>query len=585
MATRSRLHLGGDAATDAFGRAGTAWVHCRAVTAVFDLADRYVADVAVRDAFVATMLGAAGHEDDMTDYSPDGVEARAALTRSTLREVETATPDTNSDRVCRDFMAERLQLDVARHDAGESWRALSNIASPVQTIRQLFDLCPRDTEDDWHHIATRMAKVPRSVEGLEATLRHGLDLGLPAARRQALECAGQAEVWGGLEAGDDAPFFAALAQSCPHPGLRDELDSAATAATAAYAELATFLREEYAPRVPDRDPVGRDRYLLAARDFLGSSVDPEETYAWGWDELHRIEDEMNQVAQRISPGASAEEAIELLNSDPARAMHGTDNLQRFLQHLTDTAIAELNGKHFDIPEAIRRCECMIAPAGSAAAMYYTPPSEDMSRPGRTWYPASARSEFPVWAEVTTAYHEGVPGHHLQVGLAATLTHDLSRYQRTLGMVSGHAEGWALYAERLMGELGYLENPDYLMGLLSSQIFRTMRVIVDIGLHLELPIPAGEENAGRRWSWELAVPFADRYSPIRGEFTRSEVVRYLGLPAQAISYKVGEREWLELRAEARRRDGAAFDLKAFHTRALRLGSLGLDQLRTEMLAAA
>jgi uncharacterized protein (DUF885 family) len=553
------------------------------VTAIFDLADRYVAEVAARDAFVATMLGATGHDEDMTDYSPDGVEARAALTRATLSEVEHTAPQTDADRVCRDFMIERLQLDVERHDAGESWRALCNIASPVQAIRQVFDLCPRSTQEDWRHIAARMAKVPASVAGLAATLRHGLELGLPAARRQAQECATQASVWGG-EAEDDTPFFLALAQSCPHDALRIDLDSAARCATQAYAGLARFLREEYAPAAPDHDAVGRERHALAARDFLGCSVDPDETYAWGWEELHRIEDEMRQVAQRISPGARVDEAIELLNTDPARAMHGTDSLQRFLQELTDRAIAELNGRHFDIPQEICRCECMIAPAGSAAAPYYTPPSEDMSRPGRTWYPASARTEFPVWAEVSTAYHEGVPGHHLQVGLGATLTRELSRYQRALGMVSGHAEGWALYAERLMAELGYLENPDYLMGMLSAQIFRAMRVIVDIGLHLELPIPPGEEHAGERWSWDLALPFANRYSPIRGEFTRSEVVRYLGMPAQAISYKVGERVWLQLREEARQRDGAAFDLKAFHTRALRLGSLGLDQLRAEMTAA-
>jgi uncharacterized protein (DUF885 family) len=554
------------------------------VTAIFDLADRYVADVAALDAFAATMLGVPGREEDMTDHSPDGVEARAELTRSTLRELERTDPYSAADRVCRDFMIERLSLDVQRHDAGEGWRALANIASPVQSMRMIFDLCPRDTEDDWRHISVRMAKVPASVDGLEATLRHGLQQGLPAARRQALECAMQSAVWGGQD-GTDTPFFQALAGSCPHEALRAELHTAARAATHAYADLSRFLREEYAPAAPERDAVGRERYMLATRDYLGSSVDPEETYAWGWEELHRIEREMDEVAAQIHPGSTAEEAIELLSTDPARAMHGTENLQRFLQELTDAAITELNGKHFDIPEEIRRCECMIAPAGSAAAMFYTAPSEDMSRPGRTWYPASARSEFPVWAEVTTAYHEGVPGHHLQVGLAVTLTEELSRYQRTLGMVSGHAEGWALYAERLMGELGYLEKPDYRMGLLSSQIFRTMRVIVDLGLHLELPIPAGEENAGQRWSWGLAVPFADRYSPIRGEFTRSEVVRYLGLPGQAISYKIGERAWLEVRDETRRREGAAFDLKAFHNRALRLGSLGLDQLRAEMLAAA
>lgn len=547
---------------------------------IFDIADDHVSGVAAMDAFAATLLGAPGAEEAMTDYSPDGLDARAELTRSTLAKLRSTAAEDTRERICRDFMIERLEVESDQHAAGETWRLLRNIASPVQAVRQIFDLCPQRTEEDWGHIAARMAKVPEALVGLGASLRHALAIDRPAARRQALVCAAQAATWGGE--GGETPFFLVLAARCPYDDLRDQLDRGARAATQAYAGLARFLRDEYAPAAPERDAVGPDRYRLAARQFLGSDVDLRETYAWGWDEMHRIEAEMERVAGRISPGAGVGEVIELLTSDPARSIEGTDNLQRFLQGLTDTAIAELNGTHFDIPEAIRRCECLIAPPGGAAAMYYTPPSEDMSRPGRTWYPANGRTVFPVWAEVTTAYHEGVPGHHLQVGLVATLAGELSRYQRTFGMVSGHSEGWALYAERFMGELGYLENPDYELGLLSSQIFRTMRVVVDIGLHLELAIPDGEESAGQRWSWELALPFAERYAPYGADFPRSEVERYLGLPGQAISYKVGERVWLDVREQARRREGADFDLKAFHTRALRLGPLGLDQMRREML---
>jgi uncharacterized protein (DUF885 family) len=553
------------------------------VSAIFDLADRYTVELAGHEALVATLLGVPGHEEDMTDHSPDGVEARADLSRRTIAELRHADADNDADRVCRGFMLERLEVDVEMHEAGESWRPLRNIASPVQQIRQIFDLCPQESVEDWRHIAARLAEVPRSIEGLEATLRRGLDRGLPAARRQALVCAQQAAVWGGME-GHGTSFFLALAQRCPHDGpLRADLESEAHKATQAYADLASFLRDDYAPAVPDRDPVGRERYRLASRAFLGSEVDPDEAYAWGWDEMHRLEAEMVRVADKISPGAGVDTVIELMTTDPTRAVHGADNLQRFLQELTDNAIAELNGTHFDIPPQIQRCECMIAPPGGAAAMYYTPPSEDWKRPGRTWYPTSGRTVFPLWNEVSTAYHEGVPGHHLQLGIMACLKQNLSRYQRTIGFVSGHGEGWALYAERLMGELGYLENPDYELGMLVSHLFRAKRVVVDIGLHLEMAIPDGEENAGQRWSWDLAIPFVDHHSPIPGDFTRSEVERYLGMPAQAISYKVGERAWLDIRAEMRRRQGADFDLKAFHTQALQLGSLGLDQMRNEMLA--
>jgi uncharacterized protein (DUF885 family) len=255
----------------------------------------------------------------------------------------------------------------------------------------------------------------------------------------------------------------------------------------------------------------------------------------------------------------------------------------WLQELHDQALAELHGRHFDIPEPIRKIEVMIPPPGGAAAAYYTGPSEDLSRPGRTWWPTGGNMKFPKWGDVTTVYHEGVPGHHLQVATAQMQRENLSRYQRLLTFISGHGEGWALYAERLMGELGYLENPDYYLGMLSGQALRAVRVIVDIGMHLELPIPAGERfHPGEVWNYDLAVDFSTQRTGRPKWFMESEIVRYLGWPAQAISYKVGERFWLEVREAAKKAKGAAFDLKAFHTHALNVGPMGLEQLQRELI---
>src|ERR1035437_1079392 len=233
----------------------------------------------------------------------------------------------------------------------------------------------------------------------------------------------------------------------------------------------------------------------------------------------------------------------------------------------------------------RRVECMSAARGGAAAMYYPPPSQDWSRPGRTWYPAGDRTVFPMWEEVTTAYHEGVPGHHLQQVSAMTAELTLTSYQR-FRFNSGHGEGWALYAERLMDELGYHEQPDTRLGMLTGSAFRAARVVVDIGLHLELAIPADAPfHPGERWDFDLAREFIGDHVARGDPFVTSEVQRYLGMPGQAISYKVGEREWLDIRAEVRARQGAAFDLKSFHTHALGLGPMGLAQLRDELTQRA
>jgi uncharacterized protein (DUF885 family) len=453
----------------------------------------------------------------------------------------------------------------------------------------VFDMMPTETETDWDVIAARLGLVPQGLSTYEASLSEGVRQGLVAARRQAVKCVRQAETWGGLDP-DTRPFFFTLLDRFDASGienrvLRDTLEDHADRATRAYASLARFLGEEYSPHAAECDAVGPDRYSRLARVFNGMELDLEETYEWGWAELHRIEHAMAEVADRILPGESVDAVIEHLETDPNRAIEGVEEFRQWLQDLLDTTIAELDGVHFDIPDPVKRVEAMIAPPGGAAAMYYSGPSEDFSRPGRTWYPTLGKTRFPIWGEVSICYHEGVPGHHLQIGQVRYLAGELSRFQRTLAGWSGHAEGWALYAERLMGELGYLDDPAYELGMLRAQAMRAMRVVVDIGLHLELKIPKDERyHPGETWTPELALPFAIERSKMPEDFMASEVDRYLGWPGQAISYKVGERVWLAAREEAKRRAGDGFDLKAFHAHALNLGPMGLEQLRRELTDA-
>ncbi len=554
---------------------------------VDDIADHYVERHASLDPISATMEGIAGHDAEMTDYSPDAAEERAEHDRATLRALDAMPPLDERGRIAAEMMRDRLQIGVDLYGLGEHLRDLNVLGSPVQSIRQTFDFMPTATEHDWEIIAARMAMVPESLSSLQAGYDEGIAQGLVAARRQVVGCVQQVEVWSGTGGSDTKPFFQHLVDRFDEsgvdaPGLRATLEERAERATRAYASFGRYLVEEYSPHASDHDPAGRDRYAVWARVFNGTELDLEETYAWGWDELHRIEHTMRMVGERILPGEPLESVIELLETDPARAIEGEENLRAWLQDLMDTTIAELNGVHFDIPEPVQKVEAMIAEPGGAAAMYYTGPSEDFSRPGRTWYPTLGNTRFPLWGEVSICYHEGVPGHHLQVAQVRYLADQLNRYQRTLGWVSGHGEGWALYAERLMGELGYLDNPDYELGMLRAQAMRAVRVVVDIGMHLELPIPAHEHyHPGERWTPELALPFVIDRSMFPEKFMRSEVDRYLGLPGQAISYKVGERVWLDARTDAQARHGADFDLKAWHKFGLDLGSMGLDQLRAEL----
>ena len=439
---------------------------------IFEIADGYVNEIAALDPTLATALGIAGHEREMPDNSPDGAAATADLNRRTVGELESAEVDGERDRIARDFMLERLGARLALHDANEHLRGLRIIASSMQGARSVFDQMPKESEEDWSNIAARLALVPEALAGFRASLDEGIRQGLVAAKRQSRECQRQAEIWSGQRNGERG-FFDLLLEMFEKSGiesnpLSSDVETGVQAANEAYGEMGRYLRDEYEPKASEGEAAGEDRYKLMNQVFLGASIDLKETYEWGWEEQWRIDSEMEETAARIADGGSVDDAMEILEKDPSRCLDGVDAYQSWLQELHDEALEALHGKHFDIDERIRRMEVMIPPPGGALAPYYSGPSEDFARPGRTWWPTGTRTVFPKWTAVSTAYHEGVPGHHLQVGSSRCLGAKMSRFQSLLGFVSGYGEGWALYAERLMGELGFLENPDYYMGLLSAQ---------------------------------------------------------------------------------------------------------------------
>lgn len=552
-----------------------------------DIANRYVDDWAALRPTGATEAGIAGYDHLLDDLSPDGFAARADLDRRVLAELDATTPETEAERVAREAMRERIGLELARYDAGEATSELNVIASGLHSVRESFDLMPLSGESAVSNIMARLEQVPRALDQYRQTLLAAAGAGHVSSQTQIAEVAKQCDVWTD-PGGDD--FYPGLVRRVVASGAqRADLERAARVAAEATAMFGEFLRTELAPRGRVKQAAGRERYELASRYFLGARVDLDETYAWGLAELARVEAEMRAVAGDIvgrsgsgaTGAALVDEAVAALDADPARTISGKEAFRDWMQRLTDSAIAELHGTHFDIPEPVRRMECRIAPT-SDGSIYYTGPSEDFSRPGRMWWAVpQGIDSFSTWREVTTVYHEGVPGHHLQIGQTAARAELLNRWQRLVCWCSGHGEGWALYAERLMDELGYLADPGDRLGQLDGQALRAARVIVDIGMHLELKIPADNPfgfHPGERWTPELGWEFLRAHCRMPDENLRFELSRYLGWPGQAPSYKVGERIWLRAREDAKARKGAAFDLKAFHRAALDLGALGLDPLR-------
>ncbi|WP_341718034.1 DUF885 domain-containing protein [Micromonospora sp. FIMYZ51] len=545
-----------------------------------DIANRYVADWAALSPTGATYVGISGYDDQLDDLSPEGYAAQAELTRRALADLDATEPETAAEHTARDAMQERLGLELARYEAGETTSEVSVITSGLHSIRMVFDLMPTEGEQAQANIATRLGLIPAALEGYKTTLREAAAAGSVSARAQLIEVAKQCDAW--VDPDGDNVFHGLAERLGADGALGAQLRQGAAAATAATAEFGQFLRTELAPRGRDKQAAGRERYELASQYFLGARIDLDETYAWAFAELARLEADMRTVSAEIAgPGATIDEAVAALDADPARTIQGKEAFRDWMQALADQAISDLHGTHFDIPEQVRRIECMLAPT-SDGGIYYTGPSEDFARPGRMWWAVpQGLTDFSTWREVTTVYHEGVPGHHLQIGQTAVRAELLNRWRRLLCWVSGHGEGWALYAERLMDELGYLEDPGDKLGMLDGQALRAARVIVDIGMHLELEIPKDNPfdfHPGERWTPELGWEFLRAHCRVPDEVLRFELNRYLGWPGQAPSYKVGERIWLQAREDAKARKGADFDLREFHRQALDLGALGLDPLR-------
>jgi uncharacterized protein (DUF885 family) len=551
----------------------------RTSSAIDAVADEWVDTIAVLAPTLGTYIGRDEVNDRFGDLSPAGHEEIAAATRTTLDKLAALEPVDAIDEVTKTDLSAELRLDLELHDAKWHLRDLNVIASAAQDVRAAFDLMPTATVDDWDVIATRLAAVPNALRGYVETLRTGIAEGVMPARRQVVEVATQIDRY----TADDGFFAAFVADADPDEGqlpasLARTLADNSAAARVAYDELRRFLAEELAPAAGEVDAVGRELYALNSRRFLGATIDLDETYEWGREELARMVAEQTAIANEILAGASVEEAVAHLESDPARKLVGTEALQKWMQETSDRAIAELGASHFDIPEAIRTLECMIAPT-QEGGIYYTGPTDDFSRPGRMWWSVpEGVTEFDTWRELTTVFHEGVPGHHLQIAQAVYNRAELNSWRRLLAGTSGHAEGWALYAERLMEQLGYLDDPADRLGMLDGQRMRAARVVLDIGVHLGKPRLDGTGV----WDADYALDFMRRNVNMSDQFVQFEVNRYLGWPGQAPSYKVGQRIWEQVRDAVRDEQGDAFSFKDFHKRALDMGGVGLDTLRTALL---
>jgi len=537
---------------------------------IFALSDSYVEKSARLSPMASTYLGIADLNDQLDDFSIAGRAVEADLSRETLAELNKLEPIDEIDRVAKSVMQERLTSSLQLHDSFESHISFNVLTSPPADIRQVFEMMPKESAVDFDNIAKRLLAVDKAHLSWVSTIDTLAKKGKTVAQRQIDGIAKQLESY--ADGG-----YAAMAKSFDPDGKYPAIHEAAKAAARSSAETATYLRGTYMALATPNDAVGAERYAAWARYYTGADLDLRATYEWGLADLAQITERMWRVAAKIKPDAKTlREVADYLDNAPEYKIHGKDAIIKKLLDFTQAAVTQLDGTHFDIDERMKFCDARIAPEGSASAPYYMSPSEDMSRPGTTWLPLLGKDEVSWWHLASTWYHEAVPGHHLQVATSVLERDRLSRFQRFGAWISGYGEGWALYAERFMDDLGAFDEPGIEMGFLSAQALRATRIVIDIGMHLGYT----DEN-GRVWDAVSGREALMNKALLDEHHATSETDRYLGWPGQAISYKVGEREWIAARENAKKRLGSEFSLKKFHAHALKIGPMGLDTFGEEL----
>ena len=537
---------------------------------IFALSDSYVEKSARLSPMASTYLGIADLNDQLDDFSIAGRAVEADLSRATLAELDKLEPIDEIDRVAKSVMQERLTSSLQLHDSFESHISFNVLTSPPADIRQVFEMMPKESAADFDNIAKRLLAVDKAHLSWISTIDTLAKKGKTVAQRQIDGIAKQLESY--ADGG-----YAAMAKSFDPDGKYPAVHEAAKAAAGSSAETATYLRGTYMALATPNDAVGAERYAAWARYYTGADLDLRATYEWGLADLAQITERMWRVAAKIKPDAKTlREVADYLDNAPEYKIHGKDAIIKKLLDFTQAAVTQLDGTHFDIDERMKFCDARIAPEGSASAPYYMSPSEDMSRPGTTWLPLLGKDEVSWWHLASTWYHEAVPGHHLQVATSVLERDRLSRFQRFGAWISGYGEGWALYAERFMDDLGAFDEPGIEMGFLSAQALRATRIVIDIGMHLGYT----DEN-GRVWDAVSGREALMNKALLDEHHATSETDRYLGWPGQAISYKVGEREWIAARENAKKRLGSEFSLKKFHAHALKIGPMGLDTFGEEL----
>lgn len=535
---------------------------------VFKLCDEYFNKTLDYDAIASTYANLTDQNIHWNDYSFHTVDPFLRIVKSYQKKITDAKCIDSHDELAKKIILRDIESYIEDANDYYYYADFGSIYSEPLAIFEVFEVMPKKTRRDILDIIKRMEKIPSAFTEWTTALTDVSRLNVVNAKARVQYTI---DVLNKLASGSFQEFARGIDKN------DKRLMRAAKIADGACEQLAAWLEARYMNVAKDNFAVGKERYIKLVKDQTGLTLDPLEIQKWGIDELNRINHEMEQLAKQWGEFENLIDVRDYLNNNPKYYIDGRDNFKSFLEGVTKQAVKDLAGKVFTIPPAMRKCEVELDDNTIDESPYYKSPSDDMTRQGKTVYPTLGRTRFTTWENYSTWFHESVPGHHMQIAYSILNKDTLTRYQRESAWNSGYGEGWALYSERLMDELGYFDDPGYKMGYLMCQAMRAARLVVDVGLHLETSDPYG----GSTWTFDSSVRFMEEFALLDHDYAISEVKRYITWPGQAITYKVGEKVWLQAREDAKKRLGDKFDLKKFHNYALKLGPMGLDLLQDEL----
>jgi uncharacterized protein (DUF885 family) len=470
-----------------------------------------------------------------------------------------------------------IQMQLSTINLEEYYYDLNGFASTLQNMITVFDDMKTDTLEDWNKIVKRLETFDVAFEQYTSTLRAGMNKSKVVAIRQVTEAIKQTNSY--IES-----FGKELLNKNKEKNLINESTLRSLCDKASiFSKFTQFLSYEYIKRATVNDAVGFDRYKNYAKRYIGNDIDINDTYSWGYTEVTKLVGEINMVCKLIDPTFDPLErhystVVENIKNDKNYQINTIDEFLIYIQKLENNAIDKLE-QYFEIPEVLKKVDVKQTPLDLVTA-YYVPPSPDFSRNGCIRYGFEKNVPISLYDQVSTAYHEGFPGHHLQCGYQVYLENKLSLLSR-LVFYSGYGEGWALYTERFMMEVNMYDDLRYVLGMLMMSMFRACRVIIDIGIHCNLDIPADfSMHGGKPMTYEIGKEIIMKLAGLSDQSSTDEMNRYTAWPGQAISYKVGERTMFKLRNEmqlAYENKNKQFNYKDFHSLVLNQGCVSLEYL--------